>query len=200
IVVTDFRPTAETCVWQARAGVPSRWMVHAPHSPIPHPYFVPTRPKASRSTHNIGVSDATSTEWVRPLTFRVYLLMVHAGQKVESPARGLNTRRSVEADDVYGALSVVISASTNCGRLCPAGLGSPANPHECRAADRRAWPEAPATCTPPVPLPPSRRSPRGDWRCRRPRVHKACRRQYSTSTGRRGTSRVHLHSTRARTR
>src|SRR5689334_2237149 len=50
-------------------------MVHAPHSPIPQPYFVPTRLKASRSTHNIGVSGATSTERVRPLTFSVYLLM-----------------------------------------------------------------------------------------------------------------------------
>src|SRR5215510_14138582 len=85
MVVTDFRPTAETCVWQARAGVPSRWMVHAPHSPTPQPYFVPTRPNASRSTHNIGVSDATSTEWVRPLTLRVYLLMAGRQAEVESP-------------------------------------------------------------------------------------------------------------------
>src|SRR5438128_12656331 len=51
-------------------------MVHAPHSPMPQPYLVPTSPSASRSTHSIGVSDATSTERDWPFTRNVYLLMV----------------------------------------------------------------------------------------------------------------------------
>src|SRR5262249_24476533 len=75
MVVTAFWPRAETLVWQARSALPSRWMVQAPHSPMPQPYFVPTRPSESRRTHNIGVSGATSTEWVLPLTLSVYLAM-----------------------------------------------------------------------------------------------------------------------------
>src|SRR5215471_9811763 len=50
-------------------------MVHAPHAPMPHPYFVPTRPKESRSTHSSGVSGVTSTERDWPFTLRVYLLI-----------------------------------------------------------------------------------------------------------------------------
>src|SRR5471030_1752978 len=54
-------------------------MVHAPHSPMPQPYLVPTSPNASRSTHSSGVSDATSTERGWPFTRTVYLLMFRSG-------------------------------------------------------------------------------------------------------------------------
>ena len=56
--------------------------MHAPHSPMPQPYFVPTRPNESRSTQSIGVSGATSTEWDRPLTLRVYLLISVRGSRL----------------------------------------------------------------------------------------------------------------------
>src|SRR4051812_1999797 len=51
-------------------------MVHAPHSPMPQPYLVPTRPSASRSTQSIGVSGVTSTDRDWPFTRSVYVLMV----------------------------------------------------------------------------------------------------------------------------
>src|SRR5579864_780942 len=41
IVVIFFVPTDETGVWHERTASPSRCTVHAPHRPMPHPYFVP---------------------------------------------------------------------------------------------------------------------------------------------------------------
>ena len=43
IVVIAIRPTVETGVRHERVGTPLRWTVHAPHWPMPHAYFVPTR-------------------------------------------------------------------------------------------------------------------------------------------------------------
>ena len=46
-------------VWQERVGWPSMTTVHAPHSAMPQPYFVPVRLRASRRIHSNGVSAAT---------------------------------------------------------------------------------------------------------------------------------------------
>src|SRR5580704_3381738 len=61
MVVIFFDPTEETGVWHERTASPSRCTVHAPHSPIPQPYFVPVMLSLSRSTHKRGVSGAIST-------------------------------------------------------------------------------------------------------------------------------------------
>src|SRR5262245_28589945 len=62
-------PTAPaTGVWQERVATPSRWTVHAPQNPRPQPNFVPRMSSVSRSTQSSGVSGATSTVRVLPLT------------------------------------------------------------------------------------------------------------------------------------
>src|SRR5438045_746539 len=71
MVTTRRRPTAEIGVKHARAGFPSRWIVQAPHKPIPHPYFVPVNPKVSRRIHSSGVFGSTSAESSRPLMVMV---------------------------------------------------------------------------------------------------------------------------------
>src|SRR5262249_37700406 len=53
-----------------RVATPSMWTVHAPHSAMPQPYFVPVRPSASRSTHRSGVSGSTSISCGCPLIVR----------------------------------------------------------------------------------------------------------------------------------
>jgi hypothetical protein len=59
--------TALTVTEQERTGCPSIWTVHAPHSPAPHPNFVPVKPRLSRKTHSSGVSASTETVLFWPL-------------------------------------------------------------------------------------------------------------------------------------
>src|ERR1700722_8813040 len=59
---------AETGVWQLRTALPLRCTVHAPHWPIPQPYFVPFSFRTSRITHSRGISAGTSTVLDRPFT------------------------------------------------------------------------------------------------------------------------------------
>jgi len=75
MVVIFCLPRLDTGNTQERVGTPSTCTVQAPHWPSPQPYLVPTRPSVSRSAQSKGVSGSTSTAWVLPLTFRVYLLM-----------------------------------------------------------------------------------------------------------------------------
>ena len=49
-------------------GLYDRWTVHAPQNPRPQPNFVPRMSSVSRSTQSSGVSGATSTVRVLPLT------------------------------------------------------------------------------------------------------------------------------------
>src|SRR2546430_9081378 len=56
MVVMALPAAAEIGVMQERVATPSRCTVHAPHSAIPHPNFVPVRPNSSRSVHRMGVS------------------------------------------------------------------------------------------------------------------------------------------------
>src|SRR5712671_6600540 len=53
----------------ARVGAPSTCTVHAPHSAMPQPNFVPVMRSTSRSVHSSGVSSGTSAFMVLPLTF-----------------------------------------------------------------------------------------------------------------------------------
>src|ERR1700735_1331212 len=59
---------ADTGVWQLRTGLPLRCTVHAPHCPMPQPYFVPFSFRTSRITHKRGISAGTSTVLDRPFT------------------------------------------------------------------------------------------------------------------------------------
>src|SRR5690348_16978832 len=68
MVVMALPVTADTGVEQARMGSPSAWTVQAPHSAMPQPNFVPTRPSESRKTHNRGVFGSTSAVRALPLT------------------------------------------------------------------------------------------------------------------------------------
>ena len=59
---------ADTAVEQARMGRPSMCTVQAPHSPIPHEYFVPVSLSVSRRTHRSGVWGSPSNVRASPLT------------------------------------------------------------------------------------------------------------------------------------
>src|SRR5580700_1993070 len=55
-------------VMQERVGAPSTCTVHAPHSAMPQPNFVPVMPSTSRNTQRSGVSPSISTLCVLRLT------------------------------------------------------------------------------------------------------------------------------------
>src|SRR3546814_15573115 len=61
IVVIALPPTLSTGSRHERTGSPSRWTVQAPHSPRPHPYFVPVSPTTPRTTHHSGIPEGTPT-------------------------------------------------------------------------------------------------------------------------------------------
>ena len=63
-------PTEDTGMRQERTAVPLRWIVQAPHCPMPHPNFVPTSCRLSRKNQSSGVSAATSTLRILPLILR----------------------------------------------------------------------------------------------------------------------------------
>src|ERR1700689_1849612 len=68
IVVMGALAAAATGVWQLRTALPLRCTVHAPHWPMPQPYFVPFSFRTSRMAHNRGMSAGTSTVVDRPFT------------------------------------------------------------------------------------------------------------------------------------
>src|SRR5688572_22076413 len=71
MVVIFLFATLDTGNVQDRTALPSIRMVHAPHCAMPHPYFVPTRLRWSRSTQSTGVFGSTSTTCFFPLMFRL---------------------------------------------------------------------------------------------------------------------------------
>ena len=81
--MTSLPAALETGVMQERTALPLRCTVHAPHWARPHPNLVPGRSRTSRSTHNKGISGATSTEVGFPLTFSwigMHLILVGNSQ------------------------------------------------------------------------------------------------------------------------
>ena len=61
MVVIFFPETLEIGVTQERVAAPLTCTVHAPHSAMPHPNFVPVIPSVSRSTHSSGMLGLTFT-------------------------------------------------------------------------------------------------------------------------------------------
>ena len=51
-----------------RMARPLSSTVHAPHTPTPQPYFVPSRPRRSPNTHSSGMRPSASTSRPTPLT------------------------------------------------------------------------------------------------------------------------------------
>src|SRR3546814_352197 len=66
IVVTNAPSISPIVTWHARTAAPSISTVHAPQSPVPHPYLAPVRLDASRKAQSKGVSGAMrySTGWL----------------------------------------------------------------------------------------------------------------------------------------
>ena len=75
MVMTFLAPTALTGMTQERILCPSKCTVHAPHSAMPQPNFVPVMPNTSRNTQRSGVSPSTSTLYVLPLTRSVNVMV-----------------------------------------------------------------------------------------------------------------------------
>jgi hypothetical protein len=65
-----------TVVMQERVAAPSICTVHAPHSAMPQPNFVPVMPRTSRNTQSSGVSPSTSAVRSTPLTLIVKAMLV----------------------------------------------------------------------------------------------------------------------------
>src|SRR2546429_3365709 len=61
MVVTCLPSARDNGATQDRIAFPSRCTVHAPHSAIPQPNFVPVISSESRRTHSKGVAGSTST-------------------------------------------------------------------------------------------------------------------------------------------
>ncbi len=76
MVVIFLPAAAEIGVMHARVGAPSRCTVHAPHSAMPQPNFVPVMPSTSRKVHSSGVSSGTSTVKDFPLMLSVVLIRI----------------------------------------------------------------------------------------------------------------------------
>src|SRR5690242_14743494 len=70
MVVTRFPASPFIGVEQLRTASPFTWTVHAPHNPIPQPYFVPVSPSSSRRNHNNGISPSPSKRRDVPFTDR----------------------------------------------------------------------------------------------------------------------------------
>src|SRR5207244_1970010 len=75
IVVMRRPVTAESGVMQLRVGLPSTCTVHAPHSAMPQPNFVPVISRKSRNTQSSGVSASASTDTGLPLTLSGVMLV-----------------------------------------------------------------------------------------------------------------------------
>src|SRR5580700_856191 len=70
MVVTDFPAIELTGVTHERMGFPSSSTVQAPHCAMPHPYFVPVNPAASRIAQRSGMSGGKSSFTVRLFSLR----------------------------------------------------------------------------------------------------------------------------------
>ena len=73
MVVIFLPDTLAIGVMHERAGSPSMCTVHAPHSAIPQPNFVPVISSVSRSTHKSGICGSTSTVVDFPFRIKVVL-------------------------------------------------------------------------------------------------------------------------------
>src|ERR1039457_7487145 len=63
--------TPDNGMTQERIAWPSTWTVHAPHSAIPHPNFVPGRPATARIAHSNGILGSASRVVGLPLRTNV---------------------------------------------------------------------------------------------------------------------------------
>src|SRR5262249_3521219 len=93
MVVTLDVPIESIGVMQERVAFPSMGTVHAPHSALPQPNFVPVMPSTSRSTHNSGVSPSTSAARLTPLT-SISKAMSHLPRRTDDPRRASEDRES----------------------------------------------------------------------------------------------------------
>src|SRR4051794_39812892 len=73
IVVTARPAQSATGVMHGLNAPPSRWLVHALHTPTPQPYFGPVTPSRSRRTHSNGSSAAAVTVVLAPFSVNVKL-------------------------------------------------------------------------------------------------------------------------------
>src|SRR6266496_5973676 len=87
-------------------------MVHAPHSAMPQPNFVPVRPIWSRSTHKSGVSCGRSTSYCLPLILSLVML---------APPYAVTALRLDDGDRLGRWID---STATTSGRLRKQGCSS----------------------------------------------------------------------------
>ena len=97
-------------------AAPSRWLVHALHTPTPQPYFGPVTPSRSRSTQSSGSSAARRRRWcVAPLRVKVKVGIV-------APQPAIGKRRGVVPVARAYALATAAAAAGNAELARAAGL------------------------------------------------------------------------------
>ena len=121
-------PNGGTGREQDRMAWPSKWIVQAPHCPMPQPYLVPTSCRWSRSTHSTGVSGATSTVLALPLMLSLKLAI---GVMLNFRYRFSKYWSSTGLKAIYGVLASDFSLPRkNCQRreiyLLKCGIWGPA--------------------------------------------------------------------------
>src|SRR6185436_12028815 len=100
MVVIRLPAAAAIGVTHERAGLPSRWIVQAPHSARPQPNLVPVMPSTSRSTQRTGVSSSTSTLRGTPLTLILTAIVTSSVSAYSMIGIVYDLRMSSARDDV----------------------------------------------------------------------------------------------------
>ena len=70
MVVISIPSTVLICLEHDRIAFPFCSTVQAPHSPMPHPNFVPVSPRMSRKYHSSGISGSPSNVCACPFTLK----------------------------------------------------------------------------------------------------------------------------------
>src|SRR6202047_3096946 len=94
-MVVMFLPSAaETGVTHDRTAAPSRWIVQAPHSAMPQPNFVPSRPSSSRRYQSSGVFASPSKRCAVPLTRKDAMSLLLRQEKRMQPVAACSNAES----------------------------------------------------------------------------------------------------------
>src|ERR1700730_18903525 len=98
MVVTFLPATRETVVMHERVASPLMCTVHAPHSAMPQPNFVPVMFKVSRRTQRSGMSGLTSTVWDFPLRIKVVAIGPPSGRALSYNTRAVDENERIFTD------------------------------------------------------------------------------------------------------
>jgi hypothetical protein len=117
---------------QERVGAPSICTVHAPHSAMPQPNFVPVMPSTSRNTQRSGVSPSTSTLCVLPLSLIAKAMAsseaLSQGRDRVAPLRSVPTATELQSsNDMFFSTLAQPGAQARRAKVRSIGYGLPSD-------------------------------------------------------------------------